>query len=167
MERPDAAWTTFSTSLGVCGVSWTLRGINSFFLPEATGAAIETRLTDTTGCTKTSSPPAWVKELIRKVRAHMKGHAQDFSAIPMDLSRISGFTLSVFQSARKIPSGTVTTYGELANLVGKPNAARSGGEGSQQEPDTAFITLPPSNRFLGKSWRFFRTRWFGNESRAP
>ena len=30
MEKSDAAWTTFSTSLGVCGVSWTARGIDSF-----------------------------------------------------------------------------------------------------------------------------------------
>ena len=138
MEKLDADWTTFSTSLGVCGVGWTARGVEWFFLPEASRISVETRLKKVTGSTKASaSPPLWVRELIRKVRAHMKGHAQDFSAIPLDFSRISGFMLSVFQSARKIPSGTVMTYGELANLVGKPNAAQSRGKGSRQEPDTA------------------------------
>jgi O-6-methylguanine DNA methyltransferase len=148
MEEPDATWTTFSTSLGVCGVSWTLRGINSFFLPEATGAAIETRLTDITGCTKTSSPPAWVKELIRKVKAHIKGHAQDFSEVPLSFSGISEFMLSVFQAAQKIPSGTVMTYGELAGGIGKPNAARGVGSALSNNP---IPLLVPCHRVIASS----------------
>jgi O-6-methylguanine DNA methyltransferase len=148
MERPDVAWTAFSTPLGVCGVSWTLRGINSFFLPEATGAAIETRLTDITGCTKTSSPPAWVKELIRKVKAHTKGDAQDFSEVPLSFSGISEFMLSVFQAARKIPSGTVMTYGELADLIGKPNAARAVGSALGNNP---IPLLVPCHRVIASS----------------
>jgi methylated-DNA-[protein]-cysteine S-methyltransferase len=127
MERPDAAWTTFSTSLGVCGLSRTSRGIDSVSLPDTTGAAIETRLTDITGCTKKSSPPAWVKELVKKVKAHTKGHAQDFSEVPLSLSGISEFMLSVFQAARNTPSGTVVTYGELAEVIGKPSTARAVG----------------------------------------
>jgi O-6-methylguanine DNA methyltransferase len=149
MEKLDADWTTFSTSLGVCGVGWTARGAEWFFLPEESRISVETRLKKVTGSTKASaSPPLWVKELIRKVRAHMKGHAQDFSAIPMDLSRISGFTLSVFQTARKIPSGTITTYGELANLVGKPNAARAVGRALGKNP---IPLLVPCHRIIASS----------------
>lgn len=148
MERPDAAWTTFSTSLGVCGVSWTLPGTNSFFLPEATRAAIETSLTDITGYTKTSSPPAWVKELIRKVKAHTKGHAQDFSEVPLSFSGVSEFMLSVFQAAREIPSGTVMTYGELAGLIGKPNAGIAVGSALGNNP---IPLLVPCHRVIASS----------------
>jgi O-6-methylguanine DNA methyltransferase len=149
MEGSDTAWTTFSTSLGVCGVGWTARGVDSFSLPEASGTSVETRLKEITGsATASSSPPPWVKELIRKVKAHMKGRTQDFSAIPLDLSRISGFMLSVFQSARKIPSGTVTTYGELANLVGKPNAARAVGRALGKNPTPLLV---PCHRVIASS----------------
>ncbi len=149
MEKLDAEWTTFSASLGVCGVGWTARGIEWFLLPEASRISVETRLKKVTGITKASaSPPLWVRELIRKVRAHMKGHTQDFSAIPLDLSRISGFMLSVFQAALKIPSGTVTTYGELANLVGKPNAARAVGRALGKNP---IPLLVPCHRVIASS----------------
>lgn len=148
MERPGAAWTTFSTSLGVCGVSWTSRGIESFSLPEATGAAIETRLAAIPGYTKASSPPSWVKELIRKVKAHTKGHAQDFSEVPLSFSGISEFMLFVFQAARKIPSGTVMTYSELAGLIGKPNAARAVGNALRKNP---IPLLVPCHRVIASS----------------
>jgi O-6-methylguanine DNA methyltransferase len=148
MEKFDAGWTTFSTSLGVCGVSWTSRGIDSFSLPVATGAAIETRLTSITGHAKAPSPPPCVKELIRKVRAHTKGHAQDFSEVPLSFTGISEFMLSVFQAARKIPSGTVTTYGELARLIGNPNAARAVGSALGNNP---IPLLVPCHRVIASS----------------
>lgn len=149
MEKSDAAWTTFSTSLGVRGVSWTVGGIGSFSLPEAAGRSIETRLTNITGRTKASlSPPPWVKEVMRKVKAHMRGHAQDFSAIPLDFGRISEFMLSVFQAARKIPAGTVMTYRELADLIGKPHAARAVGSALGKNPIPLIV---PCHRVIASS----------------
>src|SRR4030042_5211162 len=104
MEESDAAWTTFSTSLGVCGVRWTVRGIDSFFLPEASGTNIERRLKEITENARSSSAlPTWVRELIRKVKAHLRGQAQDFSEMPLDFVGISGFRLSVYQAAQKVP----------------------------------------------------------------
>ena len=56
--------------------------------------------------------------------------------------------LSVFQAARKIPSGTVTTYGELANLIGKPNAARAVGRALGKNP---IPLLVPCHRVIASS----------------
>ncbi|MBI5251762.1 MAG: methylated-DNA--[protein]-cysteine S-methyltransferase [Desulfomonile tiedjei] len=149
MEKPDAAWTTFSTAMGVCGVSWSTSGIDSFFLPEPSGTAIEQRLKEITGKTSSSSsPPTWVRELIRKVKAHMKGRMQDFSGIPLDFSGISEFMLSVYQAAQKLPAGTVATYGELAALLGKPNAARAVGSALGKNPIPLIV---PCHRVIASS----------------
>lgn len=151
MDKQDPAWTTFSTSLGVCGVSWTAGGIDSFSLPEASGASIERRLKKITGNTRASStPPPLVRELIRKVKAHLKGHAQDFSAIPLNFPGISGFMLSVYRAAQKIPAGTVATYGELAAVVGKPNAARAVGSALGKNPIPLIV---PCHRVIASSGR--------------
>ncbi len=68
------------------------------------------------------------------MKAHMKGHAQDFSDAPLHFSGISAFMLSVYQAAQKIPPGTVVTYGELAAAVGKPKAARAVGSALAKNP---------------------------------
>jgi O-6-methylguanine DNA methyltransferase len=149
MEKPEEAWTTFSTALGVCGLSWTSQGIASFSLPETSGEMLEQQLKETTGTDKAASaPPSWVKDLVRKVKAHLKGHAQDFSAIPLSLTDQSEFMLSIYHAAQKIPSGTVRTYGELASLVGKPNAARAVGGALGKNPIPLIV---PCHRVIGAS----------------
>jgi len=44
MEKQDIRWTTFSTSIGICGVSWKSQEVTAFFLPEASGKSVEKRL---------------------------------------------------------------------------------------------------------------------------
>jgi O-6-methylguanine DNA methyltransferase len=149
MKSQDPAWTAFSTSLGVCGVSWTNSGINAFLLPEPSGTAIEKRLKEITGSVRaTPSPPTWVKELIQKVKAHMKGQAQDFSEVPLSFSGITEFMLSVYRGAQKVPAGTVATYGELAALVGRPNAARAVGSALGKNPIPLIV---PCHRVIASS----------------
>jgi methylated-DNA-[protein]-cysteine S-methyltransferase len=38
-----------------------------------------------------------------------------------------GFSGNVFQAAKKVPAGKVTTYSEIARCIGSPNAARAVG----------------------------------------
>jgi len=149
MKESDAAWTTFSTSAGTCGVSWNAQGITSFYLPEASGKRMEGRLKKMTHNSRASSaPPAWVKDLIKKVRAHLKGHAQDFTSMPLHFDGVSGFLLSVYRAVQKIPSGTVVTYGELAARVGNPNAARAIGGALGKNPIPLIV---PCHRVIASS----------------
>ncbi len=148
-ERTDSGWTTFSTALGVCGMSWTSQGIDSFSLPEPSGTRVAERLRKLTGiATAASSLPSWVRQLIRKVKAHMKGQAQDFSDAPLDFPGISAFMLSVYQAAQKIPSGRVKTYGELAALAGKPYAAHAVGSALAKNPIPLIV---PCHRVIASS----------------
>jgi O-6-methylguanine DNA methyltransferase len=149
MGKQDVGWTTFSTSLGVCGVSWNAQGITSFSLPEASGKSIEKRLKEVTGIAKASSaPPRWVKELIQKVKEHMKGRSQDFSSTPLHFEDVSEFMRSVYQAAQKVPSGGVVTYGELAALIGKPDAVRAVGTALAKNPIPLIV---PCHRVIATS----------------
>ncbi len=92
------------------------------------------RLRQITGKTHAATKlPVWIKTLVQTVRAHLKGDAQDFSAVPLALSG-SDFLQSVYRAAQKIPAGSVLTYGELAMLLGKPGASRAVGTALGKNP---------------------------------
>ncbi len=147
--KPDAEWATFSTSLGICGVSWDTHGIMSFLLPEVPGKSIEAHLKKMTGSKRASTvPPFWIKELIRKVKTHLKGTAQDFSRLPLHFIEASDFMLSVYRAAQKIRSGDIVTYGEIAARIGKPNASRAVGSALGKNPIPLIV---PCHRVITSS----------------
>ena len=47
----------------------------------------------------------------------------------------SDFCEDVYRTVRKIPSGTVATYGQIAALSGHPGAARAVGNALHKNPD--------------------------------
>ncbi len=65
--------------------------------------------------------------LPEKLRSYFEGNHVDFSDVLLDLDGQSSFGSVVLLTAQKIPYWTVTTYVELARLVGSPGAARAVG----------------------------------------
>ena len=57
----------------------------------------------------------------------------------------SVFTERVYESLRKVPSGKVVTYGQLAALAGNPKAARAVGMAMRTNPD---IPATPCHRVV-------------------
>lgn len=57
------------------------------------------------------------------------------------------FKERVYKYTRKIPKGKVTTYGQLARLAGKPNAARAVGAFIRSNPDAPHT---PCHRVVAK-----------------
>lgn len=148
MNRSQEGWTTFSTALGVCGLSWNAKGLTSFSLPQASTQDVEKHLQKNAGCLKACVPPSWVKELIQQVKLHCKGEAQDFSKVPVYFDGVSSFTRSVYAAAQKIPSGKVVTYGKLAARISRPGAARAVGSALAKNPIPLIV---PCHRVLGSS----------------
>lgn len=142
-------WTTFHTSLGICGLAWNHAGITAFCLPEASEKQMRMRLKKITGNIEASTAlPLWIKRLIQKVKVHIEGHSQDFSDTPLCLSGISEFALSVYRLAQKIPSGKAITYSELARAIGKPKSARAVGNALGKNPIPLII---PCHRIIASS----------------
>ncbi len=57
----------------------------------------------------------------------------------------TAFTETIYAFARKIPKGKVATYGQLAQLAGRPAAARAVGSAMRCNPD---IPKTPCHRVV-------------------
>lgn len=84
-------------------------------------------------------PPATSRQrpaqdrLVRAWIARLQGYASgdghdDWLDIAVDLSRMTAFQRAVVHHCRRIPRGTVVSYGELARRAGYPGAARAVGQ---------------------------------------
>lgn len=113
---------TFTTRIGACGIEWNERGIERVVMRprKMTGAA--------------AKPPSYVREAARRITNHLAGKDDDLRDIKVDLSTFTPFTKKVYASLRKVPAGTVVTYGELAKRAGSPNAARAVGRAMATNP---------------------------------
>jgi methylated-DNA-[protein]-cysteine S-methyltransferase len=54
--------------------------------------------------------------------------------LPLDLDRLTPFQVAVLQAARSIPSGSVRTYGQIAQAIGSPQASRAVGQALGRNP---------------------------------
>ena len=70
----------------------------------------------------------------------------DLSAAPLDFSRLPAFDAAVYEALRRVPAGETVTYGELAERVGRPGAARAVGRAMGDNP---WPILVPCHRVVG------------------
>jgi O-6-methylguanine DNA methyltransferase len=69
----------------------------------------------------------FVPKLLRLLGAYFEGEAVTFEEVPVDLEWCTPFQRALLSAARAVPRGETLTYGELAALAGRPNAARAAG----------------------------------------
>ena len=73
--------------------------------------------------------------------------------VPVDLSSRSEFHQEVLRATARIPRGEVRTYGELAEIVGRPRAARAVGTAMARNPVPLLVPchrVVPSSGGVGK-----------------
>ena len=68
-----------------------------------------------------------------QLREYFAGQRSQFDLV-LDLSRSTPFQRGVLQTARRIPSGSVWTYGQVARVIGKPRASRAVGQALGRNP---------------------------------
>jgi O-6-methylguanine DNA methyltransferase len=83
---------------------------------------------------------------LTQICEYLKTERQKFT-IPLDLSRATSFQQQVYQTIMQIPYGETRTYGEIARLIGKSNAARAVGTANGANPLPILI---PCHRLVGK-----------------
>jgi methylated-DNA-[protein]-cysteine S-methyltransferase len=85
-----------------------------------------------------------VSEAIDQLRAYFAGELQEFD---LPLAPVgTPFQKEVWQALLEIPYGQTISYGELADRLGKPNAARAVGAANGQNPVAIVI---PCHRVIG------------------
>lgn len=92
-----------------------------------------------------------LEAVMAELRAYFQGYCLLFTQ-PLDLSGLPPFQRRVLQEATAIPSGTVTTYGALAERVGCPHGARAVGTALARNPVPILVPchrVVPSHGGLG------------------
>jgi methylated-DNA-[protein]-cysteine S-methyltransferase len=119
--------TLFETAIGLCGISWSERGITGVQLPAAREDLTSARLRRRTRGARELPAPPDVATAIDGITALLAGEDADLSSIELDLTGIEPFDRRVAEVTREIPAGETLTYGEIASRIGAPGEARDVG----------------------------------------
>jgi AraC family transcriptional regulator, regulatory protein of adaptative response / methylated-DNA-[protein]-cysteine methyltransferase len=94
----------------------------------------------------------WTERILRSLS---KGATSDLSSLPLDI-QASAFQLKVWKALRDIPRGSTLSYGDVADKIGYPDAARAVGRACGQNP-TAIVV--PCHRVVRKNGHIGGYRW--------
>ena len=74
-----------------------------------------------------------VKDSAEEIKLYLQGELKEFQT-KLDLSSGTSFQISVWRELLNIPYGKVKTYGQVADKIGKPGAARAVGNAVGANP---------------------------------
>lgn len=140
----------FETSLGVCGIAWSARGVVGLKLPDADPARTRERLRQRHRCGFDAPVPASVQRAIGGVQRLLHGERVDLRDVPLDLGAVPERHRDVYALAREIPAGSTVTYGEIAVRLGDPLLARTVGQALARNPIAIIV---PCHRVLAAGGR--------------
>ena len=135
----------FDTAIGACGIAWGEDALACVQLPEVDAGATLRRMRRRFPDVEASQAPPWVEKVIRRIQALLKGEHDDLADVPLDMQDEAEFNQRVYAVARAIPPGRTLTYGEVAQRIGEPNAARAVGQALGHNP---FAPVVPCHRVL-------------------
>lgn len=142
----------FKTPIGLCGIVWETAGpagrqsvVVYLQLPEATRQLMEQRVAEVAPGAGAAPPPPGIAGVISKIQRHLGGDPQDFRTVRVELGGASVFARQVYDVVRGIPAGLTMTYGELAQAMHRPGAARAVGQALGRNPIPLII---PCHRVL-------------------
>jgi methylated-DNA-[protein]-cysteine S-methyltransferase len=144
------AWAGFDTAIGRCAVAWGEAGIVGAQLPQADPQALLRRMQRRFPGAVEAPPAAGVAETITAIQAMLRGEGADCSAARLDWHGIPQFHRRVYEVALTIPPGCTLTYGEVAQRLGEPGAARAVGQALGKNP---FAPIVPCHRVLAAGGR--------------
>ena len=138
--RTSYSWTQ-QTPWGTLGISATVDGVHAVRL-QATGGS---RTLD-------ASAPQVVRQIATRFEKFFAGDVKELDHVAVDLSSVSNdFQRKVLATLRKrVGPGKTISYGELAEVVGHPGAARAVGTAMARNPVPIIV---PCHRVLASGGR--------------
>ena len=143
-------WAAFDTAIGECALVWGSAGIVGAQLPEADCAALRRRVQRRYAGAVAGQPDAAIAGVISAIQALLRGEAVHLSGARLDWRGVAPFQRRVYEIALSIPPGRTLTYGEVAERLGEPGAARAVGQALGQNP---FAPIVPCHRVLAAGGR--------------
>ena len=81
----------------------------------------------------------FVSDLCRRFGAHLAGTPVTYDDVPVDEDGLTPFQRELLRAARSVAWGEVVTYGGLAELAGRPRAARAAGSFCAQSRNSLVV----------------------------
>jgi methylated-DNA-[protein]-cysteine S-methyltransferase len=145
------SFSLFETAVGTCAIAWSDRGVTSVWLPEHTDAQTRARISRRFPSIVESDPPPFVTHAIAGIVALLEGEARDLTDIQLDFDdTVPEFHRRVYDVTRTITPGRTLSYGEVAERVGEPDAARAVGQALGRNPIPIIV---PCHRVLAAAGR--------------
>jgi methylated-DNA-[protein]-cysteine S-methyltransferase len=111
------------------------------------GKIVETHLSWSKGVIESSEHSKSCIQLKIALQEYVAGKTPNWPALPFDFSQMTDFQRNVMEALYRVPSGTVTTYGALAEQVGSAQGAQAIGKAMGANP---FPLIYPCHRVIGK-----------------
>ncbi len=138
----------FETELGWMGFALSEDGLRGVTMPRDTAAEVHRELEDLGAVLPADR--SVTEPLIALLERFCAGRPVDFSGVMVDLSGWPPFWCRVWSFVRTIPHGETLPYGEVAQRVGRPLAARAVGQAMAHNP-LAFVV--PCHRVIAAGGR--------------
>lgn len=137
---PPTAVFKWSTPIGSVSLRWPVGGkqLVGVALPNDWPEADEP-------LTLTAKPPPWVRAIAAAIDASLAGKPVTFDLDVVDFAGFTPFRREVSETVFCIPRGQTLTYAQVAELTGRPLAARAIGQVMARNP---FPLLIPCHRVL-------------------
>ncbi len=121
----------FATGAGYLGIVASERGLRRVYLPHGSRRVLTARIRrDFPGVLES---PRLLEDLVEALRRYFAGQPVEFD-VPLDLHGASAFEAAVWRACRKVAWGQCVTYKQIAERVGRPNAARAIGMAMRRNP---------------------------------
>jgi methylated-DNA-[protein]-cysteine S-methyltransferase len=136
----------FASPVGPITLVSCAEGVNALeFQFEGSQALVEKRLASHWGMQVCLHPRRQATDFRRRVESYFAGDLRAVEGIPVK-TRGTGFQQTVWQALRTIPAGRTTTYGALAERIGRPKAVRAVGLANAMNPVAVIV---PCHRVVG------------------
>lgn len=146
-----AGWALFDSPVGACGLAWNASGeVSGCHLPEADAPAMRSRLRRRYPALSETAPPAAMQAVIDRLVAALNGAPDTLEDVPLDLHGVPPFHQRVYAEARRLAPGQTCRYGDIAQALGEPGAARAIGQALGHNP---FAPIVPCHRVLAAGGR--------------
>jgi methylated-DNA-[protein]-cysteine S-methyltransferase len=147
---PATHFTLFETAIGHCALAWRGALIAGVQLPGLDENATRSRLQRQFPAATACAPPEGMQRAVDRIAALLRGERDDLADLALDLSGVPPFHQRVYDIARSIAPGRTMTYGEVADRLGEPGAARAVGQALGRNP---FAPVVPCHRVLAADGR--------------